>query len=161
MKKPKLDYKEGELNVAIHVRRGDVSADENAKRYTGNPMIIDRLNYVLGVIAASPKKRSVHVYSQGDKSDFQEFLDMGAELHLNTDVFNVFHHLRSADVLIMSKSSLSYCAALLSEGLVIYEPFWHCPMSDWVVVKQGSSMDNSFLKRMWGGKLGLLAEEET
>ena len=38
----------------------------------------------------------------------------------------------SADTLIMSRSSLSYVAALLSSGNIIYpKGFWHPPKSTW------------------------------
>jgi hypothetical protein len=37
----------------------------------------------------------------------------------------------AADILIMSKSSVSYAAASFEE--LLYEPFWHSPPDDWIV----------------------------
>ncbi len=135
-RKPQLNHSAGSLNIALHIRRGDVSANENAKRHTDNHTILNRLNYILKDLQTEKQNVSIHVYSQGDTSDFLEFQEIGAKLHLNEDIFSTFHDLRSADVLIMSKSSLSYCAALLSTGRIIYDPFWHRPMQDWVAAEE-------------------------
>ena len=45
--------------------------------------------------------------------------------------------LATADILVMSKSSFSYLAAILNvTGIVLYHPFWHYPLADWLVTKQ-------------------------
>jgi hypothetical protein len=51
----------------------------------------------------------------------------------------------SSDILVMSKSSFSYVAALLHQGLVIYEPFWHRPMGHWHTVERRGQIDEERL----------------
>jgi hypothetical protein len=48
------------------------------------------------------------------------------------------------DVLVMSKSSFSFLAALLnSNGLVVYHDFWHPPLKEWIRADiKGSIQDN-------------------
>lgn len=64
-------------------------------------------------------------------SDFEEI----PHLHhrINEDPIKTLEALSTADLLIMSKSSFSYLAALFNkEGKILYAPFWHPPMSDWL-----------------------------
>jgi predicted Ser/Thr protein kinase len=135
----------GGIEIAVHVRRGDVSQGGDAKRYTDNHVILSRLNNIKRSLTTTGEKVSIRVYSQGEVADFQEFLDMGATLHLNEDVFVTLNHLISADILLMAKSSMSYCAALLSKSIVVYEPFWHQPMSHWMIVSADKVTDWSLL----------------
>jgi hypothetical protein len=43
-----------------------------------------------------------------------------------------FRELVAADVLVMSKSSFSYVAAILNEGTVIYDRYARAPLPIWV-----------------------------
>jgi hypothetical protein len=64
-------------------------------------------------------------------------------MHLNGDVFECLHSLITADILVMAKSSFSYTAALLSRGIVIYSPFWHAPLQQWIVAGRDGSLPES------------------
>jgi len=86
----------------------------------------------------------INVYSEGEKEDFKELLEI-ANLRLDADVFETFYNLVQADILIMAKSSFSYCAALLSRGIIIYEPFWHPPLNDWFILKEGLFKNETFI----------------
>lgn len=46
---------------------------------------------------------------------------------------NARYSLGAAHVLVLSRSSFSYSAALYNENLVVYTPFWHAPLPSWVV----------------------------
>ena len=116
-------YDLGEKSVAIHVRRGDVRC-RMKRRFTSNDTIRTLQRQLSGV-------GKFHLFSQGNPEDFREFDD--TVLHLNEDPLDTFHHLVSADILIMAKSSFSYTAALLSNGVKIYEPFFYLPLDDWVI----------------------------
>ena len=54
-------------------------------------------------------------------------------LHLNDDVDNSFIGMVAADILVTSPSSLSYVAALISDGEIWYKPFWHPPLKHWII----------------------------
>jgi len=123
--KPIPRYDPAKLNIAVHVRRGDVGAAH--RRFTDNSTVAGMLRNVLAAAGSG----SVHIYSEGRPSDFGELQDM-AELHLNECPFETFHNLVSADVRIISRSSFSLMAALLSRGVNVYEPGHSIILSDWV-----------------------------
>jgi hypothetical protein len=53
---------------------------------------------------------------------------------VNLDPIETLRRMSTADALIMSRSSFSYLAALFNaDGIVIYHPFWHSPLADWVI----------------------------
>ena len=50
--------------------------------------------------------------------------------------------LATADVLVMSRSSFSYVAAILNrDGAVMYHPFWHRAPSSWITVAPDGRFD--------------------
>ncbi len=140
-------YNQEKISIAVHIRRGDVSNKVNSKRFTGNAEIVLKLKKILSGIGKSRELVEIRIYSQGDKADFQEFLELNASLHIDEDVFSTVHALVCADVLVMSKSSMSYIAGILSEGLVIYEPFWHQPLPQWLEVDHNKSIDARHFNR--------------
>jgi hypothetical protein len=123
--------------AAIHIRRGDVAIPgaEIAYRMTS----MDDNARAIETIRSNWPGIDVQVYSQGKPEDFAG-LPGGCTLHLDTDVFETMAALMNADVLVTAKSSFSYVAALLSQGTIIFEPFWHKPMSSWTI----RSPDGSF-----------------
>jgi hypothetical protein len=125
------------VKISIHVRRGDISSvGLNASRYTHNDSILRILNQILQESYNLGLKLSIHLFSQGVKEDFGELQNLDIEFHLNECVFSTFHNLVDSDVLIMSKSTFSYTAALLSNGVKIYEPFYHKPLKDWIPINR-------------------------
>jgi len=125
----------GKVNIALHVRRGDVSkTGEHSDRYTDNLYYKSLLDSIKSILDDLKIESSIHLYSQGDVEDFHELKGMGVNYHLDECVLTTFNNLVSSDVIIMSKSTYSYSAALLSKAIVIYEPFWHKPLEDWIVI---------------------------
>jgi hypothetical protein len=52
----------------------------------------------------------------------------------NIDPIETLRRMATADLLIMSRSSFSYVGAILNpNGTVIYHPFWHSPMKEWLI----------------------------
>ena len=49
------------------------------------------------------------------------------------DPLYAFEIMVSSRILIISKSSLSYVAALISDGEIYYKRFWHNPRKDWII----------------------------
>ena len=74
-----------------------------------------------------------HVYSQGNSSQFQDLVGGDVIFYLNHDIVETFIGMVAANVLVISPSSFSYVAALISEGDVYYKQFWHKPRSNWVI----------------------------
>ena len=85
----------------------------------------------------------ISVYSQGEAGEFAGLKDLGADLFLDVDAVWTMQQLIEADILIMSKSSFSYVAALISDGIKLYEPFWHAPLPDWIQLKPDGRFDGA------------------
>lgn len=146
--KDRLRYDPTNMNIAIHVRRGDIMADPSnpnlAMRYLSNDYFERVLQQVVHHLKTD---KPIHIYffSQGQPEDYPEFasypnlhwcMDMGAK--------ESFLHMVYADVLITSKSGFSYTPALLNnKGIkVCPKNFWHgYPKSDdWVLCENDGTI---------------------
>jgi hypothetical protein len=138
------------LNIAIHIRRGDVvSAGDRYNRYTPNDVLIDRLNVITKTLDKENKVYQVNIFSEGKVSDFNEFSKYSTTFFLEEDEFKTFHSLVKADILLMAKSSFSYLAALLNEGIIFYEPFWHRPLCNWLNINSdGHTLEKKFKEQL-------------
>lgn len=120
------------INVAVHVRRGDVSLHDRdmRARFTSTA----KLAAVISSIRESNPTVAMHthVFTESPTYDLLDLESQTCTLHTSPDVFEVLRHLVGADVFIMAKSSLSFVAALIAQGVVIYEPFWHSPLPTWL-----------------------------
>uniref|UniRef100_A0AB39JFH8 Uncharacterized protein n=1 Tax=Florenciella sp. virus SA2 TaxID=3240092 RepID=A0AB39JFH8_9VIRU len=131
-KKPELSYDTSYNNIALHIRRGDVNLKKYPSRYTSNEQYIEllkKMNLDNGVI---------HIFSEGEEKSFQDIVDAFPNnkfmMHINENIQSTFHHFVMADVLILAKSSFSYCAGLLNENTIIANlitRWWHKPLSSW------------------------------
>jgi hypothetical protein len=134
------------LNVAVHVRRGDVTRDgPYADRYTPDSYLRAVIASVQAAAAHAGTTAALRLYSDGRPEEFAGLSDLGLEDHVEDDPFTTFHNLATADVLVMSKSTFSYVAALLSRGVVIYESFSrtsfnHRPLSSWLMAGEDGTL---------------------
>ena len=149
------------LSVAVHIRRGDI-----VKKHSKNGMIkrlvpcahfakviawlrtIDTLEEIGGKVR--PIAWDVHIFSQGKMEEFTEITEIihvdpenVLTFHLDEDVFETFHHLASADVLVMSRSDFSFVAGLLSNGIKLFcpPPFWHTAVPGWLECDRGGMFE--------------------
>jgi len=74
-----------------------------------------------------------HIYSQGEDKNFEIFKAKDTILHLNEELPLTFISMVAADILVTSASSISYAAALLSDGVIYYKRFWHNPRKEWFI----------------------------
>lgn len=123
-------------HIAVHIRRGDVSSGMNSDRYTNVETIIQVLEQIFIFMSDNRIPYKLHIYSQGKAEEFALFDRYQPVMHLSENEYDSFFGLVSADILVMAKSSFSYAAALLSRGIIIYDDFWHRPLSSWVPLKQ-------------------------
>ena len=82
----------------------------------------------------------VHIFSEGEETDFQDiveaFPNVKTVMHINEEIQLTFHYLVMADVLILAKSSFSYCAGLLNKNKIIanlISKWWHKPLRSWII----------------------------
>ena len=155
----RCDYDRSRLNIAVHVRRGDVvQQGPTANRYTSNEFVASILRQVLDVVVSATLPVCVRLYSEGQVADFGQLGDMDVEFHLNECPFSTFNNLVSADILLMSKSTFSYAAALLSQGVKVFEPFdprgfIHRPLPHWLVAGRDGAINQRHLCRSVNGVL--------
>lgn len=131
-KDDKLIFSEEYFNIAIHVRRGDISIGQLNKnpnlllRWQDNDYFIKVLEKVIESVKTIKPIR-IFLFSQGEKNDFLDFNKFeNIEYCLDMKAKDSFLHMVYADVLITSKSSFSYKPALLNNGLkIVPNGFWH------------------------------------
>lgn len=137
-----LNYDLDKVNVAVHIRRGDVNGNNQFRdKFTDNRYIYDVISRILELIASQGLEPSFCVYSEGESTNFKELDRLKPKYFLNINPFSTFHNLVCADVLLMSKSTFSYCAALISNGIELYESFRHKPQASWIKVKENADFD--------------------
>ena len=78
-----------------------------------------------------------------EQDPFGEFdVFPGLKRFINEPTMTSIERLATADILVMSKSSFSYLAAILNvDGIVLYHPFWHYPPAGWLVTKPSGEFD--------------------
>ena len=65
--------------------------------------------------------------------NFKDITNSDVYFYLNHDIIESFIGMVSADILVVSPSSLSYVAALISNGEIYYKKFWHNPRKNWII----------------------------
>ena len=149
--KESLIYSKDNLNIAIHVRRGDILLDPNNPNLTMRYLSNDYFDKVLSQVVShysSISTKPVHIYffSQGTPLDYPEF-EKYSNLHwcMEMNAQESFLHMVKADILITSKSSFSYKPALLNrEGIKICpKNFWHGypNTSDWIMSENDGTIN--------------------
>jgi len=131
--KDKKYFKNDKINVAVHIRRQNNNDYNNFDPSLRSLPDTKYLN-IINIIRNRHKTNLLfHIYSQGNITDFDKFKNEDVVLHIDTDIEDTFIGLVAADILITSKSSFSYVAALLSNGIIYYNPFWHPPLNKWII----------------------------
>jgi len=120
--KPMIEHND----IAVHVRRGDVLANDG-ERYTTNEQYMT----ILAMLRKEYPTHKITLHSEGSLADFSDLLGENITCKLNEDIRQTFHSFVTAKVLVTAKSSLSYSAALLNQGTVYYQDFWHKPLDTW------------------------------
>ena len=135
--KNKNYFNNGKINVAIHIRRENPHDQGEAGERVTTPN-----SYYLNIMNGIREKYNrndiiFHIYSQGNLDEFQCFVSSNKDviLYLNHDLVESFMGMVSANILVTSPSSLSYVAALISDGEIYYKPFWHNPRKNWFIYK--------------------------
>ncbi|NBX49283.1 hypothetical protein EBT25_04925 [bacterium] len=74
----------------------------------------------------------IHVVSDGRPDIFGNFKMDGVVLHINEPVVDTFMMMVYADILVTSKSTFSYTAAMFNKNEVRYTQCCHTPESHWL-----------------------------
>ena len=155
------------LRVALHVRRGELLLVQSG-RMLPNAYYVNTARHVAAMLDARgiPYQLELHTEVAGatftvppgypglpgdvasavispEMSPLHEF-DALPHLvrHINDPAIDCVRKLATADVLVMSRSSFSYVAAILNRrGIVLYHPFWHSALSSWLTVDPEGRVD--------------------
>jgi hypothetical protein len=125
-------FNNNRLNIAIHIRRPNPHDSRISGTDTPDSLFVSIIN-ALRILYAS-EMPLFHIYSQGSIESFTLYTAPDTVLHLNEPIEDTYLGMVFADILVTGTSSFSYTAALLSEGIVYYIPFWHSPLSSWISV---------------------------
>ena len=126
-KKPDI----GLIDIAIHIRRGDVSNKKNKERYIDNTYYKE----IVKNLKIQYPTYTITIFSQGTYEDFNDLCLEKSCFKLDTDIFETFHSLVSSKVLILSYSSFSYSAGLINQNTVYhYDSFWHKKLDHWLKI---------------------------
>jgi len=119
------------LEVAVHVRRGDVRRG-HWWRYLPDRHYLEILDTHLQV----PTKKNTHVtvYSESKCRCFGAYSARNYTLNLDGNLTDVWRAMMQSDVLILSKSDFSMVPALLGRSRVLYTPFIKDPLPGWEII---------------------------
>jgi len=168
----------GPIRVCIHLRRGDVSVPgrtDGRQRQLPNSYYLRVCGAVLGALRREgapfvvrlhtevpPRRYTLYPDTPGlffwldqpstvDPSEYslEDFEALpNLETLVNVEAREALDDFATADVLILSLSSLGYLGGLLNpHGSVIYAPWWHPPLPDWLVADEHGNLDPAEVAR--------------
>jgi hypothetical protein len=162
------------FRIAIHVRRGELFARYSDRMLPNSYYIAVTLNlicnlkkfgipFVCELYTEIPSKKFVvtpqhYGIMNGIKSDVMIDPERSALgdfdiipnliSRVNLDPIETLKGMATADGLVMSRSSFSYVAALLNKnGIIIYHPFWHRPLKEWLILDKNGILPGEELGR--------------
>lgn len=170
------------LRIAIHVRRGELTF-VNSERLIGMSYYVNVARTLAAALTSLniPFQLELHsellqkeaavrpddpafkgrirslVQLRPEQDPFSEFDVLpGLKRYINEPTMTCIERLATADILVMSKSSFSYLAAILNVGgIVLYHPFWNYPLSKWLVTKPSGQFDvGRFLEQVRQARSG-------
>mgnify|MGYP002085246882 FL=1 len=144
---PESSARNDAFSIAVHVRRGDVTAQDFPGRYTTTELIFKRVDRLLK-LRKSDRPVAVTLYSEGPASQFEPLRQLGCEIACDGDPIDTLRQMARADIIVTAKSSFSYVAGLLTHGLVIYEPFWHPKQPSWVSLDDWQAVETAIKARL-------------
>ncbi|HET6620882.1 MAG TPA: hypothetical protein VFG64_13160 [Dongiaceae bacterium] len=141
------------LTAAVHVRRGDVTAD-HPWRYVAEDPILRSIERLRSAVAAIGRPLQVDLYSEGDPADFAAFARAGCRLHIGTDAQETFHNMVVADILVRAPGNFSELAGLLSQDIVITPSVHSAPLSGTLRRRANGDFSIKGLQRMLLARAG-------
>jgi hypothetical protein len=123
------DYLLSDINVCLHIRRGDIAKYGNScGRFTPIIFFIDTITTIQGILG---KKCVFHIYSDSEIKSQIENKNIGSisnidkcniKYHINTDLLTGVNEMIQSDIFIMSiGSNLSHFVGLHTSGIVFID----------------------------------------
>ena len=124
-------------NIAIHIRRGDITPKYYPHAYFPNKYFIKLINK----LKQKYKNHNIHIFScKSNEEGWSDFEDLDVELHLREDWSNDnlkyekidMVHFIKADVLVIG-GTFSYVPAFFNLNDVYYpNKYWHPKLNHWI-----------------------------
>ena len=121
------DNSVNEETIVIHLRRGLMIYQSDVIRITTN----DELFRIIAILRENYPAENVRIYNYLHDEDLSRSLPQWVTMDHRADEFEVLAHCSRAKIFVMAKSSFSYIAALANPNTVLYQKFWHPPLSNW------------------------------
>jgi hypothetical protein len=131
-----------QFTIAVHIRRASFTPC-TTRPFKGYDPYLPNGHYQRLIDKYMQPNARVVIFSQSQSFEsFDDFKNKkGYEVHLDEDLTHIWKTMLMADVVILSRSSFSLIPAVVSQGTVVYTPFWHAPLEGWDVV------DDDFLQQ--------------
>ena len=134
-----------EIETDLNDDTGLISEDEDialVSEEKEKELINDNIEYINIVKKMDyPSNSVIHVFSEGEDSDFQDIIDafgdVNVVMHINENICATFHHLVMADIMVVARSSFSYCAGLINKNVIVannIKNWWHKPLASWKMI---------------------------
>lgn len=156
--------------IAVHVRRGELFVLESS-RMLPNSYYVDCMREISKILTSSNIPHEFHLHTEViTKPTLITSKHHGIFVKLETPVlltpedsriedFNVFENIKyrineeptetlkalcTANILLCSRSSFSYVAAIMNKsGVVLFHPFWHALSPEWVTTRSPDDIRNA------------------
>ncbi len=142
------------LNISFHIR--NINPEDNSLQDFRELYNKNNTNYIKLIKQVKKvcqnEKTKLHIHSQGEKKDFDEFLNYQSEnfeidLHLNDNPISDIYHMSHADLLIMANSSFSWIAHLLNYNVtLVRDNFWHSTYPNTLKLDKNYSFNTNKLR---------------
>ena len=155
-KKDAIMFNHQDVNIAVHIRLPMIIEDV-VKRYNDANYTLNTINHSFNMLEnflkkiKTKRKVKIFIFTQFNNKNlkiFNKFLNV--QYCYKISPYKSFINLVYADVLLTSKSSFSYKAALISRGIKISpKNFWHrYPNNDknWILANSNGKLINSIKK---------------
>jgi hypothetical protein len=153
------------IDIAVHIRRGDGVIVYQPERLLPDEYYINLINIISNILnqqniahkftifSERPTKKVILTpehhslkgrfteYKEIDENlyNFDKFNDIpNLEFNINTDPMETLEDMINANILITSISSFSYLAGLFNKNLVLYYPFWHPILENWLNTQESN-----------------------
>ena len=155
-KEDKLIYDKKKLNVAVHIRRGDVSegmkaGDESMrKRWLDESYYVKVIESIEEQLKDKEKEAVFYIFSEGDVDDFPELKKLErVKFCLDMPAVESFVHMCRADLLVTGLSSFSYDPGLINPVKKIApKKFWnpYPKNGEWIFADENGNIAEEELK---------------
>jgi len=158
------------INIAVHIRRGELFVVES-DRMLPNSYYVECMKTLSIILNEKGITHTFHIYTEiptkkvtvtpshhgilnritdsiiinPEDNHLEDFLCFNNIIyHINECPVKTLQELTNSDILLASRSSFSYVAAILKKkGSVLFHPFWHSLSPSWIPVSSNIDIINS------------------